>query len=82
LTDPLHLALPFQVVNITVTNQLQTSTLAIHWHGIRQRGSPWADGADQVIQCGIPPAGGAYSYVFMVDQVRSKSPIFSRECCG
>jgi FtsP/CotA-like multicopper oxidase with cupredoxin domain len=62
-------SLLLKVVNITVINQLETSTLAIHWHGISQRGSPWSDGADQVTQCGIPPGGGAYSYVFKPDQV-------------
>jgi hypothetical protein len=78
---PCLLALPMQVVNITVINQLETSTLAIHWHGISQRGSPWSDGADQVTQCGIPPGGGAYSYVFKPDQVGDQGACCACEEC-
>uniref|UniRef100_A0A0E0QTI1 L-ascorbate oxidase n=2 Tax=Oryza TaxID=4527 RepID=A0A0E0QTI1_ORYRU len=29
---------------VTVHNMLDTENTAIHWHGIRQIGSPWADG--------------------------------------
>lgn len=38
------------IVNITVNNQLMSDSVAIHWHGIQQLGSPWSDGAEWVSQ--------------------------------
>jgi laccase len=40
--------------------------MSIHWHGILQRQSSWADGPVMVSQCPIRPAGGRYTYRFNV----------------
>ncbi|CAM0151648.1 unnamed protein product [Urochloa decumbens] len=40
--------------------------LSIHWHGILQRLSSWADGPNMVSQCPIPAGGGRYTYRFNV----------------
>ncbi|CAN6209075.1 unnamed protein product [Urochloa humidicola] len=40
--------------------------ISIHWHGILQRLSSWADGPNMVSQCPIPSGGGRYSYRFRV----------------
>nr|TKR90159.1 hypothetical protein D5086_0000235390 [Populus alba] len=37
--------------------------LSIHWHGVFQLLSAWADGPSMVTQCPIPP-GGKYTYKF------------------
>lgn len=52
---------------IEVTNALHGENTAIHWHGIRQRGSPWSDGTEGVTQCPILP-GETFIYRFVVDQ--------------
>uniref|UniRef100_A0A0E0ML41 Laccase n=1 Tax=Oryza punctata TaxID=4537 RepID=A0A0E0ML41_ORYPU len=39
--------------------------MTIHWHGIFQRGTPWADGPAMVTQCPIRPDGN-YTYRFNV----------------
>ncbi|MQL95831.1 hypothetical protein Taro_028498 [Colocasia esculenta] len=39
--------------------------MTIHWHGIFQLLSGWADGPNYVTQCPIPP-GGSYTYKFKV----------------
>ncbi|KAM0044688.1 putative laccase [Helianthus debilis subsp. tardiflorus] len=42
--------------------------VTIHWHGIRQLGTPWADGPDLITQCPIQP-GYSYTYRFtIIDQ--------------
>ncbi|MFS7964709.1 putative laccase [Helianthus anomalus] len=42
--------------------------VTIHWHGIRQLGTPWADGPDLITQCPIQP-GNSYTYRFtIIDQ--------------
>ncbi|CAM8961447.1 hypothetical protein QQ045_003186 [Rhodiola kirilowii] len=38
----------------------------IHWHGIRQMRTPWADGPAFITQCPIRP-GGAYTYRFTIE---------------
>ena len=48
------------VVNLSPYN------VSIHWHGILQRLSCWADGPNMVSQCPIRPAGGRYTYRFNV----------------
>jgi laccase len=48
------------VVNLSPYN------LSIHWHGILQRLSCWADGPNMVSQCPIRPAAGTYTYRFNV----------------
>uniref|UniRef100_A0A1J3DFL1 L-ascorbate oxidase n=1 Tax=Noccaea caerulescens TaxID=107243 RepID=A0A1J3DFL1_NOCCA len=52
---------------IHVTNKLSTEGVVIHWHGIRQLGTPWADGAAGVTQCAISP-GESFTYNFTVDK--------------
>ncbi|KAJ0520937.1 putative laccase [Helianthus annuus] len=43
--------------------------LTIHWHGVFQRQSQWADGPEFITQCPIRP-GGNYTYKFhMIEQV-------------
>ncbi|ESQ42133.1 hypothetical protein EUTSA_v10013093mg [Eutrema salsugineum] len=54
-------------VIIHVTNKLSTEGVVIHWHGIRQIGTPWADGAAGVTQCAITP-GETFTYNFTVDK--------------
>ncbi|TVU22913.1 hypothetical protein EJB05_32634, partial [Eragrostis curvula] len=54
-------------VVVTVNNHLETENTGIHWHGIRQRGSPWADGTVGVTQCPILP-GETFTYRFVVDR--------------
>ncbi|TKW12127.1 hypothetical protein SEVIR_5G016600v4 [Setaria viridis] len=54
-------------VVVTVRNMLETENTGIHWHGIRQRGSPWADGTVGVTQCPILP-GESFTYRFVVDR--------------
>ncbi|KAL5206574.1 hypothetical protein ABZP36_034783 [Zizania latifolia] len=39
--------------------------MTIHWHGIFQRGTQWADGPAMVTQCPVIP-GGNYTYRFSV----------------
>ncbi|XP_062190560.1 laccase-14-like [Phragmites australis] len=48
------------VVNLSPYN------ITIHWHGILQLLSSWADGPNMVSQCPIRPAGGRYTYRFNV----------------
>ncbi|XVF61681.1 hypothetical protein PTKIN_Ptkin08bG0150300 [Pterospermum kingtungense] len=52
---------------VDVINNLLMENVAIHWHGIRQRGTPWSDGTDGVSQCAIMP-GETYRYKFVVDR--------------
>ncbi|XP_015072229.1 L-ascorbate oxidase [Solanum pennellii] len=54
-------------VVVEVKNSLLTENLAIHWHGIRQIGTPWADGTEGVTQCPIVP-GDTFIYKFVVDR--------------
>eukprot|EP00253_Pinus_taeda_P036153 PITA_36153 len=37
----------------------------LHWHGVEQLRTPWADGPAYVTQCPIPP-GGRYTYRFNI----------------
>uniref|UniRef100_A0ACD5XTQ8 Uncharacterized protein n=1 Tax=Avena sativa TaxID=4498 RepID=A0ACD5XTQ8_AVESA len=52
---------------VTVHNKLETENTAIHWHGIRQIDTPWADGVAGVTQCPIHP-GETFTYRFVVDR--------------
>ncbi|CAD6219580.1 unnamed protein product [Miscanthus lutarioriparius] len=54
-------------VVVRVKNSLLTENVAIHWHGIRQIGTPWADGTEGVTQCPILP-GDTFTYTFVVDR--------------
>nr|XP_019710633.1 L-ascorbate oxidase isoform X2 [Elaeis guineensis] len=55
-------------VVIDVKNALFTENLAIHWHGIRQIGTPWFDGTEGVTQCPIVPRD-TFTYRFVVDRL-------------
>ncbi|KAF6163909.1 hypothetical protein GIB67_024764 [Kingdonia uniflora] len=48
-------------------NKLHTEGLVIHWHGIRQLETPWADGTASISQCVINPEE-PFVYRFKVDK--------------
>ncbi|PWA60131.1 L-ascorbate oxidase [Artemisia annua] len=54
-------------VVVDLTNKLLTEGVVIHWHGITQRGTPWADGTASISQCAINP-GETFNYTFKVDK--------------
>nr|XP_043620922.1 L-ascorbate oxidase-like [Erigeron canadensis] len=54
-------------VVVHLTNKLHTEGVVIHWHGIRQLGTPWADGTASISQCAINP-GETFIYRFKVDK--------------
>lgn len=54
-------------VVVELTNKLHTEGVVIHWHGIRQFGTPWADGTAAISQCVINP-GETFVYSFIVDK--------------
>ncbi|CAI0397290.1 unnamed protein product [Linum tenue] len=54
-------------VHVELTNKLHTEGVVIHWHGIRQLGTPWADGTASISQCAIAP-GETFLYRFKVDK--------------
>lgn len=49
---------------VKVTNKARYN-VTIHWHGIRQMRTGWADGPEFVTQCPIRP-GGSYTYRFTI----------------
>ncbi|TKW22755.1 hypothetical protein SEVIR_4G248900v4 [Setaria viridis] len=55
------------VISVEVTNNLHTEGIVIHWHGIKQIGTPWADGTASISQCPIE-SGGNFTYEFLVDK--------------
>ncbi|KAG6403563.1 hypothetical protein SASPL_135788 [Salvia splendens] len=50
---------------IKVTNRVRYN-ITIHWHGIRQMRTPWADGPEFVTQCPIMP-DRTYTYRFKIE---------------
>ncbi|KAI9079520.1 hypothetical protein K1719_038492 [Acacia pycnantha] len=54
-------------LDIALTNKLHTEGTVIHWHGIRMKGTPWADGTASIAQCAINP-GETFHYRFKVDK--------------
>ncbi|KAJ8909183.1 hypothetical protein NDN08_005876 [Rhodosorus marinus] len=42
-------------VEVLVLNKMNNMGATIHFHGVEQRGTPWADGTAYVSQCPIPP---------------------------
>ncbi|GER30479.1 laccase [Striga asiatica] len=50
---------------IKVTNKAPYN-VTLHWHGIRQMRTPWADGPEYVTQCPIKP-GSTYTYRFKIE---------------
>ncbi|XP_060216132.1 L-ascorbate oxidase [Lycium barbarum] len=55
------------IIAVELTNKLHTEGVVIHWHGIRQLGTPWADGTAAISQCAINP-GETFVYRFEVDK--------------
>ncbi|CAA7401730.1 unnamed protein product [Spirodela intermedia] len=64
---PTIMAQQGDTVIVEVKNGLLTENTAIHWHGIRQIGTPWSDGTEGVTQCPILP-GETFIYKFVVDR--------------
>ncbi|KAJ8766794.1 hypothetical protein K2173_008348 [Erythroxylum novogranatense] len=54
-------------IHVELTSKLNTEGVVIHWHGIRQLGTPWADGTASISQCAINP-GETFVYRFKVDR--------------
>ncbi|KAF6164377.1 hypothetical protein GIB67_037534 [Kingdonia uniflora] len=53
-------------VIVELKNGLLTENVAIHWHGIRQIGTPWSDRTEGLTQCSITH-GDTFVYQFLVD---------------
>ncbi|CAM8883479.1 unnamed protein product [Rhodiola kirilowii] len=53
-------SLIIKVINICRYNA------TIHWHGVRQMRTPWADGPAYITQCPIKP-GNSYTYRFTIE---------------
>lgn len=47
---------------VELENRLTGAGLAVHWHGLHQRETPWMDGVPMVTQCPIP-SGDTFRYV-------------------
>ncbi|CAE1312421.1 unnamed protein product [Acanthosepion pharaonis] len=56
-----------QTVIVYVENQLYSSDVTIHWHGLHQRGTPFMDGVPYVTQCPIGPSQ-SFAYKFKLTQ--------------
>ncbi|DBA04532.1 TPA: hypothetical protein N0F65_011080, partial [Lagenidium giganteum] len=52
-----------QLLVVRVENRMEMATIAVHWHGIVQEGTPYSDGTSMVSQCPIRPGGGEFIYV-------------------
>ncbi|XP_038880052.1 L-ascorbate oxidase-like [Benincasa hispida] len=52
---------------VELVNKLFTEGVVIHWHGILQRETPWADGTASISQCAINP-GETFIYQFKADK--------------
>lgn len=52
-------------VVVTVNNNLGNETTGLHFHGIRQYGTPDMDGTVSASQCPVPP-GSSITYTFVV----------------
>ncbi|KAJ1536426.1 laccase, multicopper oxidase, benzenediol:oxygen oxidorectuctase, partial [Cladochytrium tenue] len=55
------------IVEVHVSNQLETNGTAIHFHGIRQHGSNAMDGVPGVTQCALAP-GDSQVYRWVAEQ--------------
>lgn len=52
-------------VVVNLYNNLGNETTGLHFHGIRQYGSPEMDGPVAATQCSVPP-GSSFTYQFVV----------------
>jgi iron transport multicopper oxidase len=41
------------VLRINVSNNLFTESISVHWHGIKQKNTPWMDGTPYISECPI-----------------------------
>lgn len=55
-----------QTVIVNVRNNMKNQNLAIHWHGILQRNTPWMDGMPYITQCPIT-SNALFRYIFETD---------------
>ena len=55
-----------QRVIVHVRNLMHTDSTTIHWHGMVQKGTPYADGVAYVTQCPILP-GHTHTYEFIAN---------------
>lgn len=53
-------------VRVRVNNLQPNATTSLHFHGLNQYNTTWMDGVAGVSQCGIPAAGGSWTYEFVV----------------
>ncbi|CAG4911775.1 unnamed protein product [Colias eurytheme] len=51
------------IIIVQVKNKIPDQDLAIHWHGLEQRGTPYMDGVSMITQCPIT-YGSSYKYAF------------------
>jgi FtsP/CotA-like multicopper oxidase with cupredoxin domain len=56
------------LVIVDVDNQMDGSATTIHWHGIRQHGTPFSDGVPFVSQCPIT-YGTIFRYAFYAEDL-------------
>ncbi|KAH6624308.1 Cupredoxin [Chaetomium sp. MPI-SDFR-AT-0129] len=59
-------------IEITLVNNITgpEEGAALHWHGIRQVGTPWMDGVPSASQCPLAP-GESFQYRFRADEFGS-----------
>jgi FtsP/CotA-like multicopper oxidase with cupredoxin domain len=57
-----------ELVSVLVYNGLPTEATSIHWHGQRQRDTPWMDGVQQITQYPILPTL-SFNYAFRAESV-------------
>ncbi|XP_072943842.1 uncharacterized protein [Epargyreus clarus] len=60
---PIHVCLN-DVVIVKVKNKVPDQDLAMHWHGVEQKGTPYMDGVPMVTQCPVS-YGSTYEYAFI-----------------
>ncbi|KAH8791165.1 Cupredoxin [Hyaloscypha finlandica] len=55
-------------IQVTLHNQITgpQEGVALHWHGMLQKGTPWMDGVPAISQCPIP-YGQSFTYSFTAD---------------
>ncbi|XP_063531559.1 uncharacterized protein LOC134742378 [Cydia strobilella] len=64
---PIHVCAN-DIVVVEVKNKVVGQDMAIHWHGVEQKGTPYMDGVPMVTQCPIS-YGSSFKYAF-----RASSP--------
>ncbi|XP_013180397.1 PREDICTED: laccase-2-like isoform X1 [Papilio xuthus] len=60
---PIHVCVN-DIVIVKVQNKVPGQDMAIHWHGVEQKGTPYMDGVPMVTQCPIG-FGSTYEYAFI-----------------